>query len=702
MEKRYDFKKDLLNVHKNYRRDFKRSPARDEIELLNGVALILPEKADKTVECAVRDFSEYLYTSMKIGSLVTSIDGNYNQKIIVSVNKDIDDAAKGPMGYSIEVTDSAVTVIGYESAGVMQGLYFLEDLMNVRKAPFLKKQRIARRSVFEVRCSQSPFGMFAWNDEALSTLAHFGMNSISLWIKDVNLDNRGGFIDINLLAERAEKYGISIGIQLYQNHDVHPTEEGAQEFYDNMYGKILKACPKISRIELVGEANHFKSKDERVSNGAHAVDNIPTGKRSAGWFPCRDYPEWVDMIKKAARKYNPSIDIHFSTYNWGFQDEDLRVELINNLPTDITVGPTWEMFEIRPYRNSVEYQADYSLGFAGPGRYFVSEAEACKRRGIRLSANAQTSGRTWDFGVVPYEPMPYQWMKRYEGLIKAHYEWGLAEITENIHYGFQPSIISELEKYMFFTPYEGAPTAEEWLKLLIARDFGEENVDTVDSAMRDFSEAITHYPATNEDQYGAFRIGPAYPFWIIDQRTSQAPAPQYGKKPDEYNAMFGNRIYFSGYTPEFSGNNSLPGVRINDEIEGIGELASILQRGLDKLGSIHEDSENLKKLKALVKFMINTCKTVIGSKKLYLFQNEIALAKTKDQAVKIIDKIEELILSERENVLDTIPAVTEDSRIGWEPSMEYQCDEECLRWKLRQLDHELNITIPNFRKSNSL
>ena len=100
--------------------------------------------------------------------------------------------------------------------------------------------------------------------------------------------------------------------------------------------------------------------------------------------------------------------------------------------------------------------------------------------------------------------------------------------------------------------------------------------------------------------------------------------------------------------------------------------------------------------------MINSCKTVIASKKLYLLQNEIALSKTRERATEIINEIEALILKERENVLDTIPAVQLDSRIGWEASMEYQADEECLEWKLRQLDYELNFTLPKFRKSNSL
>ena len=159
----------------------------------------------------------------------------------------------------------------------------------------------------------------------------------------------------------------------------------------------------------------------------------------------------IEVIKKAARKFIPDIEVAFSTYNWGFADEKDRIDLINNLPTDITLEATWDMFEQRKMKNSVQDGVDYSLNFVGPGKYFISEAKAAKARGIRLSTNAQSSGRTWDFGTVPYEPMPYQWMKRYEGMVKAHYDWGLTCVLENIHYGVQPSIISELEKYMFFT-----------------------------------------------------------------------------------------------------------------------------------------------------------------------------------------------------------------------------------------------------------
>jgi len=165
--------------------------------------------------------------------------------------------------------------------------------------------------------------------------------------------------------------------------------------------------------------------------------------------------------------------------------------------------------------------------------------------------------------------------------------------------------------------------------------------------------------------------------------------------------MFGNGIYFPAYTPDIQGLSSLPGVRVFDEIALIGEVKNYLEAGLEKLQKAENENEQLKKLKALSKFMINSCKTALNVKELHILQNRLALAGTKENAASILDEMEQLIENERDNVLDTIPAVRVDSRLGWEPSMEYQCDEECLNWKLRQLEHAKNIALPEMRKSNS-
>ena len=420
-EKRYEFKEKLLNVHKAGLRDLKLTKGCDEFEITDGINIVIWEGADPVVLNAAKDFSDFLYTSMDISSIIVKRYKNAETCLKITIKEDIEEAS-GYMGYRICVSDDGITLEGHDERGVAQGLYFLEDLMSVRRAPFLKKQTIKRKAHFSPRFSQSPFGMFEWTDEALLLLAHAGMDTITLWIKDLNLDLRKGYIDMPLLIERAERYGIDVNIMLYAQHSAHPDDEGSFEFYDNLYGKIFKACPKIKSVFLCGEANEFSSRDPRAGLAPRLrnfVDNIPTGKTTPGWFPCSDYPEWVSLINKVLKKYNPECELIFSTYNWGYHDADLRCALIDNLPTDVSMEICWGMFHQRKHKNSIEETADYSLGLYDAGYYFTTEAEAATRRGIKIIADCQSSGRTWDFGVIPYEPMPYQWIKKYNEILKA-------------------------------------------------------------------------------------------------------------------------------------------------------------------------------------------------------------------------------------------------------------------------------------------
>ena len=698
IQKNYDFKAELLSVHKRNQRDENIFPNADEFAFFDGVKIFVGDITDKVILTAVRDFEEYLFTSMNVCAQIVKTPDNAS--VIVGLGRDLGEG-DGYMGYRIQTRANSVKIEGYDNRGVAQALYYLEDVMSIRKAPFISLGKVERKALFTPRITQSPFGMYEYPDEAFQWIAHSGYDAIDLWLKDAYTDNRGSYIDVRLIAERAEKYGIDVYIQLYTPHSKHPDEADAQEFYDKLYGELFEVCPKIKGVTLIGEANQFASRDPAVGKTpfvANFVENIPTGKTSPGWWPCKDYPEWVEMVASSIRKYRADAEVIFCTYNWGYAPEKERVELIERLPENITLMATWDMFDRYELGNSIQNVWDYTLGYTGPGKYFVSEAVAAKKRGIKLMANSQTSGRTWDFGVIPYEPMPQQWIKRYKRIQQAHQEWGLAGLLENIHYGFHPSIICELEKQAFFTEIE---PLEVTLQKLLRRDYGE-NAPVVEQAMQLFSEGITHYVPTNEDMYGGFRIGPAYPLWSGVMEGLPATIPQQGRRPSSPHAMFGNHIYFGVYSPDMDGKNSLPGVRIFDEIQSVKEMERLIDEGVILLESILEKDAALCKLIGLAKFMRNSCRTVLNVKEHYLLKQKLTVAGDKKTAEKLIDGIEELIKKERENVLDTLPLVQADSRLGWEPSMEYTTDEKGLRWKLRQLDYELTVKLPTYRKANTL
>jgi len=68
---------------------------------------------------------------------------------------------------------------------------------------------------------------------------------------------------------------------------------------------------------------------------------------------------------------------------------------------------------------------------------------------------------------------------------------------------------------------------------------------------------------------------------------------------------------------------------------------------------------------------------------------KLQTSQTQEEALDILNKIEELAHAEMANAKAAIPAVETDSRLGWEPSMEYVCDKWHLDWKQRQMEHTL-------------
>ena len=694
-EKRYQFKEDLLKIHKKNRRDLSAAPCDNEFVISDGILLVVPKDASDVIMTAARDFEDYLFVSMNVSSMVTTKEPNVQKSIVICRSNNLG-RAQGYMGYRITTTDKGILLEGADERGIAQGLYYLEDIMNIRKAPFIETGITERKAVFSRRLGLMPFGMFEYIDEGFAHMAHMGMDTLVLWLEDAYTTNRGDHIDLNLLGTRAKKYGIDLIAKLDCPHAKAPGDPDAQEYYDNMYGQLFEVCPELSGIALVGECTEFPSKDPNAEKySAAASQNIPRTKPPTGSWPCYDYPEWIELIRNAVKKHSENAEIIFSTYNWGFTPEKNRIEFIENLPEGVSLEPTWDMFHQYRLGDAVETVVDYSLSFAGPGEYFTSEAIAAKKRGIRLYANAQASGRTWDFGVIPYEPMPGQWIKRYEALLEAHEDWNLSGIGENIHYGFQPSIISEIEKEMFFT---GGKSPNEVLNALVIRDYGADNAEAVKRAFKCFDKAILHYVPTNEDQYGAFRIGPSYPFWLENTFNR-------GKKPDDTKAMFGNRIYYAEYTPldvnmHHEKGSSLTGVRIFEEIASLEKMSALLQGGIDILKKCENPNRELTKLTALGEFMYHSVQTVINNKNFFILKQKLNISQTRENATKILDEIETLLLREKKNVEDTIPVVNTDSRLGWEPSMEYACDEKALNWKLRQLDYTLNFVLLHYREHN--
>ena len=266
---------------------------------------------------------------------------------------------------------------------------------------------------------------------------------------------------------------------------------------------------------------------------------------------------------------------------------------------------------------------------------------------------------------------------------------------ESHHFGFYPSIISKLSKMAFMKPWDNM---EEILKKILIGEYGEEAAEDVDKALRLWSEAITHYVATDADQYGAFRIGPSYPF-CLNKKITPISAPY---------SMFGSSICEVEYIPSDAGYVSAGvreapiSIRVHKEIRSLEKMKNFINEGIGILEKIENKNDKLLRLINLGKFILRCVITGQHAKQWHVLKSDMRSAREKEELSEIIDNMEKLLLDERKYAEETIPLVQLDSRLGWEPSMEYMTDEEHLLWKIRQVDYVLGYEIKNAREALNL
>ena len=690
-EQNYDFRKELLMVHEANVRNFDRKPKADEYFMADGAKILIAPDAPEVISVAAHDFYDFLSVSMDLSaSVVTEGKGDVTVRLAKDAGVDLGEFA-AYKGFRIETDKDGVVITAHDERGAAQALFYIEDLMTFAHAPALAVGKIEKRAMYTPQMVHSAYGMDEFPDEYLARVAHEGRDAILVFTKGANMANDFP-LDFNDLIRRAARYGIDVYAYSKMRSKKHPSEEGAEEYYEDLYGKLFRECPGLKGVTLVGESiglPYSKTGDPRFA-AALMEDGIPNGKMTPAMFPCIDYVEYLELLKKVICKYKPDADIVFWSYNWGSSPTEDRVALINALPEGITLLATFEMGEILPYGGSLLRVADYSLVFEGPGFYFRTEAEAAKKRGIRMYSMTNSGGRTWDFGCIPYEPMAQSWLRRYEAMKKAHDELDLVGIMECHHYGFYPSIISKLSKHLFMLPM---PDPKEMLATVLRAEYGEEKVDAVTDALNDYSEALRYYTPTCVDQYGAFRIGPSQPLNLL--QTLHIPFDE--------GASYGHANWVAQYLDvhhkKTLTKQSPQTVRIPDEIASLRKMLALMESGTKKLEALESPNEKLVRLAGLGHFITNIVKTGIAAKEMYVLRMKL-LSAFGDAVLygKLLDEIEALQLKEKENVLDTIPLVDADSALGFEPSMLYLTDRRHLEWKLRQIDFVINIEMREMRE----
>lgn len=689
-ELNYQFRQELSKVHKENRRDMEKKVRPGQVEIDSSWTITMPRDCDIVMQNAARDLEDYFFTSMKI-----CVNFAFEDEVVDKVISYSTDSSLPEYSYRITVCENRIELCGNNSRFAAQAGYFAEDLMNIEEAPFLELGENIRTSLFNPRMIHSGYGLDMYPDCHISAIAHAGISALLVFVKGVDL-TPFGYQDFNDLIYRASRLGVDVYAYSYIRSDLHPEDEGAEEFYENAYGSLFDRCPGFKGVIFVGESCEFRSHDPRTTGVPKRFMLGPDGrapetdKPYPGYFPCNDFPQWLNLVKGVIRKRKPDADIVFWTYNWGWCNEKDRLELIDNLPTDISLQATYEMFQDVERDGIINRTTDYSLFFEGPGDYFKSEAKRAGERGIKMYSMTNTGGLTWDIGVIPYIPAPYQWMRRYSGMLKSHYEDSLCGTMDSHHFGFYPSFVSDLAKWAFHAP---AVDLDEVLHKLAGRDFAPEYADKVCRAYELFSEGIRNNISTNPDQYGPSRVGPSYPLILFNDKDFVFKSPAH--------AHFGrNTICFPNYDIYPALNSQKVIDKLEFEIKSYNKVSALYDEGADILSEIIPNIPERKRMNAtkimnLGRFIGNTAKTVAAVKE-WMKRKRILLDTHGEERNKIVNEMLEIARNELENAKKTIPLVEFDSRLGYEPSMEYMCDREHLEIKIKLLENVINSELPEY------
>ena len=678
IEKNYDFRARHWQYHKPDLRRDDRPVQADEILLDDSWYLgCAPDASENTLN-ALKDFQDYLFVSMKLSLKLV------RKKSCRTLWFQRDEQLK--KGFVIEASEEGICV-SICSGFDFPAMVYLEDTMSLEGMPVIPAGKICRKPLYTSRQVHSGCGIDEYPDQELAATIHAGYDVIALYLTGID-QTPSGHCNINDLIKRAAKYDIRVMLFNYVQTFVHPDEPGAQEKFDAAYGEFFKRYPGIMGLFLCGESLEFPSKDPATTGCPRRLchnDGIPDIKPTPGWYPCYDYPAYLACIEKAVHKHAPHVEIYFETYNWGYTPLDVREKFLKNVPPGIIISVTYEIFAQKTLEGLQTPVMDYTVSTDGPGYYFTSECETAAKYGIPLQGNVNTAGIGWDFGTVPYVPVPQRWLKRDLDLRKACKDWNLNSHYATHHYGWWNSVAADLGKWSSWEDFE--PDYDQLLEKIAIRDYGRAAAPHVLKAWDFWSRAMEHYTASNEDQYGPWRVGPAYPF-IFHPNITRTMGYREIKFPTAPHAHFGAAIIRTFYQPCENENQSPGFLRYPAEIRSLEKMLKLWEEGLAE-AQFAENNENGQRLIALGKFIRNSIITTLNIKHWWKLNTAMVNSENAQDALAILEKIENIAKSEIQNALDTIPAVETDSRLGWEPSMEYVCDRWHLEWKVRQVESAL-------------
>lgn len=501
----FAFVKDLSQACYSPARDPAGEAGRDEIDLSRGWSI----SSVGVLDAAAGRFASYLESAMNAKVAI----GPGEKNIRLEVGPGLEG---GRDSFRVDVNEGEVQVTGQDEAGVMQGLYFLQDRMEQREGPFLRRGTVNRKWAWNPRYLYSYFALYGdpliqterdpFPDAYLEKLARCGINGV--WMQAVlntlapseRFPEFGSGWEIrlknlNALVRRAQRFGVRVYLYLNEPRAMpdaffqrHPEMRGSphlnlyamctsvpavREWLSDSLAHVVGRVPDLGGIFCITMSenltNCFSKGDSWGQNAPSAV-GCPRCSRRNSW---EVIGELIQTFRDGVRRHSATADVIAWDWAWG---EALSDKLIPLLPKDTRLL-------------SEPGGGEYMLSTIGPGPRSKRNWERARAAGIASMAKVQFNN-TWEISAVPYIPVMHLILEHCEMLAGA----GISGIVPSWTCGGYASLNLAAAKAYYFEPHS---SKEEVLTTAAVQRYGKAAAPSVIEAWRQFSEAFKQFPFGN-------------------------------------------------------------------------------------------------------------------------------------------------------------------------------------------------------------
>ncbi|MPZ20619.1 MAG: hypothetical protein GEV06_22310 [Luteitalea sp.] len=717
-------------VHR-YRRAANATPRPGELEVpAEGWSVWIPQDAGQVLTHAAEDFADYLRTSMGVTAKLsrrpmTGREMDLQPGIIVVTAQQAPDCTsklRADKDYRIRVTPDQIVVCGFGERGAAYALYNLESRMNLREAPLLPRDLdTVRHSLYQTRMVLNWVGWMEWPDPYLSRLAHDGFDAIyaSVYANPNGVEGPPHYDGIrqqtearmNDLLTRAARFGIKVYTPiLYRYTGTPENEQGLRSHVRDIVTKF----PDIAGYILLTEGFYF---DEWFGAGGQGDTDLKQ------W--ARQWTRGVEIVAEECHRIDSDIEIVPWEYNIDFRPQQaaLKAYVMSIMPEATIPLLTWENGKSFDMGGLTGYLRDYSLNQIGPAEVTQAQIKELKRRGMKVYTKADTFA-SWQFGTTPYLPTPFQWHRRYEALE----EYGVDGTHESWSNGYKPNFMTEVRAWYCWTD---APPLAELLRGIARRDFGEEAVDLVLQAWREFSEAIKSVvdtgpsPGTNnavanpfffqEPRRRTMTIEHSWwdqQKWMTHRRANINPRWPYVPRFLLFYPDFSNQVnQAETYARVRSGVARIePAEKLEDIsvlpifTRHLTEAADRLEKGLRSYRKAAMGTPDAKRRDAFREVLIvEQMQRMLRSTVAMLDFEDLRfrLMTAEEQSAKrgMLDEMEAILADEISRTESSLEAAKRDSRLGYQMERDYVYEPFVIEEKLELLRKTLREEIPTYRNA---